>query len=180
MARILIFDSGIAVDSNGNAVSMVLSSAAVRSKALHLFGTPDGDVRNISYEFILSGGTGAINVYWYQEFFNDSASLKAQPSGREFPGANVAWAWAREQTAQLTGSGVIEHYNVERRIMSMNGASSADCRWFPMLVHSLWTRLAIWTPSTLAGSERLKVFASVGGYDAQTALEAGLTPYAGT
>lgn len=180
MARLIIFDSSAAVDSAGAAVDMALAATAKRSKAVRIFGSPQGDSRNLSYEFVLSGTPGSYDIYWYQEFFNDEPSLDAQPSARTFPGAGVDFPWSREQVQQLSGAGVIQHYNAERRILTMSPGTTADCRWFPMCVHSLWVRLAIWTPTTLGVTPpKLRVFAHVGGYDAQAVLEAGTAPWAG-
>jgi hypothetical protein len=180
MARLIVFDSGATVDSAGAAVDMALASSAKRSKAVRGFGAPDGDSRHISWEFLLSGTPGSYDIYWYQEFFNDEPSLDAQPTVRTFPGADPTYSWAREQVQQLVGSGVIEHYNGERHILAMSPGTTADVRWFPMLVHAYWTRLAIWTPTALGVTPpRLRVFAHVGGYDAQAVLEAATTPYAG-
>jgi len=177
MARLLIFDSAATVDSAGAAVDMAVTAAYKPTKAVRCFGAPDGDTRNVGFEFDLSGGTaGLYDVLWYMEFYNDDPSLVTQPNVRT--GIVVAPPWAREQTAEGGTSGAINHYNVERTIQDM---SPTDVRWFPMVVQTLWTRLEVKSANIAAAvsAPRLRIFAHVGGYDSQAVLEAGTVPYAG-
>lgn len=152
-------------------------------------GGPKGDQRNISYEFVLSGEpTGEdIDFEWYQEFFNDhpwinlGASLPegfrqiftpvnpalAYPTDRVFPNSGALYPWAREQVAIAGAAGAIDHYNVTRTIadVSVPSATGADCRYFPMLVHTMWVRIAIRTTTAApaGGYPRLRIYGHGGG-----------------
>lgn len=180
MARILIFDSAATVDSVGNAVDMTFlgrGSAFMRTKAVRGFGAPDGDGRNIAFEFALFGGTsGAYDVTWFMEFYNDKPSLDAQPATRD-----SGLPWAHEQSAEAAASGVVNHYDVYRTIQDMDTSGAGDVRTFPMVMQSLWTRLGLRSTavSLAAVPPRLQIFALVGGYDSQAVLQAGAAPYAG-
>jgi hypothetical protein len=152
-------------------------------------GGPRGDQRNISYEFVLSGDpiSSALDFEWYQEFFNDhpwvnlGASLpdgfrqvftpatpaRAYPDARVFPGSAENYPWAREQVAIAGAAGAIDHYNVTRAIASMSVpmASGADIRYFPMLVHTMWVRIAIRTTTATpaGGYPHFRIYGHAGG-----------------
>jgi hypothetical protein len=179
VARIPIFDSEATVDSAGNAInqSLVLATAR-RSMPVRLFGAADGMIQQVSFEFILNGAAGNLTLQWYLEYFGDTPTVNSFPSNRVFPGADPAWPWSREQSAESSGSGGINHYNVTRTIQSFNAAGAADSRWFPMNVHALWCRLAV-TPTAgiLTPAQRLRIFAHCGGYGSEEALEALTVPY---
>lgn len=184
MARILIFDSEATEDNNGGAVSMALSQNSwVTSQSMRCHGGPGGDKRNVSYEFVLSGNPvgASIDLEWYQTFFNDhpwvnlpvalppefqqvfpaGSTPPAMPSTRVFPESGAEYPWAREQIAIAGAAGVIDHYNITRNVagMAVPAAGQADCRYFPMMVHTLWTRLQIRTTTDLASYPRLRVYA---------------------
>lgn len=81
------------------------------------------------------------------------------------------WPWAREVTEEHQGAGVVEHPLIVRHSMTMNAQGQADIRYYPLVKHGHWVRLAIHTHSTLPAGARLKVYAMLGGYDAQNTLE---------
>ena len=81
---------------------------------------------------------------------------------RTFPGAQPVDAWAREQTEEVVaGSGVIDHYDVQRQLTLVPNT----CRYFPMLIHTLWVRLAVSTTTGLGEDGRLIIAAIIGGQD---------------
>jgi hypothetical protein len=190
MARILIYDSEKTVEDAGQAVDMALSENEWKTSVpVRAHGGPKGDQRNISYEFILSGNplSTAIDFEWYQEYFNDhpwvnigsnlptgfrqvfpeGSPPSGYPGSRVFPGSGAEYPWAREQVAIAGAAGVIDHYNITRNVagMSVPGADGADCRYFPMLVHTLWVRIAIRTTTAqpVGGYPQFRIFAHGGG-----------------
>lgn len=181
MARIPIFDSEAAVGSDGEPVTMTLvGNQQVHSVKFRCFA--DRDIRNLSYEFLLTGaGSATWNFTWYQEFYNDEPwPLGSSPVGlpypteRTFPGATAGLPWSREQTEEAGGAGAIAHYNVTRTISLVE---PADSRHFPMLIQSLWTRLAI-TPTTVeAAYPRLRVWVLIAGHPQEKYLETLALPF---
>lgn len=190
MARVLIYDSRATEDSQSRGIEMSLQENVFKTTyPMRAHGGPKGDQRNISYEFILSGDPVGqeIDLEWYQEFFNDHPHVNlgstvppgfrsAYPAGiappsfpdpRIFPGSGAAYPWAREQVAIAGAAGVIDHYNITRNVASVSvpEAQSADCRYFPMLVHTLWVRIKIrtTTASPAGGYPRLRIYAHGGG-----------------
>ena len=139
-----------------------------------------GDIRNVVYEFILKGGVAGSSwaFEWYQEFFADAPRLDASPmypSARTFPGAEPSDVWAREQVEIVGASGAITHFNATRTVT----ITSPEARWFPMVIQTLWGRLAIRTTTTTVGATlpRLLVVAHIGGHTEEMALETLTTPY---
>lgn len=187
MARILVFDHSATVGSAGTAVDMTIAASltavtAKRSTPVRLTAARE-NIRDVGWEFLLTG-TAAANVYWHQEYYGDDKGWVANrdyPDSRVFPGANPNWPWMREQSAELAGSGVVNHYHVQRRIAmdpTVSGANNADSRFFPMVVAAPWVRLAIWTPdASWDANNRLRVWAHVAGYADEEYLEALTTPF---
>lgn len=153
------------------------------SSPVRLHGGPKGDQRNISYEFVISSATGLTATFeWYQAFFNDhpwvnlptalpqsfrqqaTPGINPKPGGRVFPGSLGEYPWAREQIAIAGADGVINHYNIVRTMTDVGAVAEpeADCRYFPMLVHSLWCHIQV-RPTSAAPYPRLRIFAHIGG-----------------
>jgi hypothetical protein len=185
MSRVLIYDSEATEDTQGNDPEQgLVTNEWKRSYPMRCHGGPKGDQRNVSYEFVLAGNpiSTAIDLEWYQEFFNDhpwvnlSTALPAEfrqvwvepppfPTQRVFPGSGAEYPWAREQVAIAGAAGVIDHYNITRNVASMSVPSGegADCRYFPMLVHTLWARIAVRTTTALGSYPRLRIYGHTGG-----------------
>lgn len=185
MARVFIYDSDATVDDQGQAVEFAMDGGFKPSSPMRLHGGPRGDQRNVSYEFVVSGTAGlSMDLEWYQEFFNDhpwinlpqslpqyftpqaSAGINPKPQARRFPGAGSEYPWAREQVAIAGDDGAIAHFNITRTVTAAGGSPepSADCRYFPMLVHALWCRIQI-RPTSAEPWPRLRIFAHGGGLD---------------
>ena len=191
MAHILVFDSDASeLEDGSSADEMNLDGSPNefrRSMAVRLF-TKSGHIENISYEFLyrsLDDLATTPALRWYQEFYNDRAHVgeialdgegagNIPPGGRTFPESDPNDGWAREQTEEVTaGTGTTDHYNITRQLT----LAANTCRYFPMVVHSLWVRLVIWTPDN-AFPGRLIVHAVTGGLGASAYLENELTaPY---
>lgn len=185
MARILIYDSDATVDDAGQAVEMTMDGNFKPSSPMRLHGGPKGDQRNVSYEFVISSELGlSIDLEWYQAFFNDhpmvnlplslplnfrqqaTPGINPKPGGRIFPGSSGEYPWAREQIAIAGAAGAIDHYDITRAIASAGGVAepSADCRYYPMLVHALWCQVQV-RPTSAAPWPRVRIFAHGGGLD---------------
>jgi len=193
MARILIFDNTATVDDAGNDVEMgpTVQNQWRTSQAVRCHGGQSGDQRNISYELVVDSDAGYnTTIEWYQEFFNDhpwvnlttevlrpyfnytaTTQPAAMPSTRVFPASTGEYPWAREQVAIAGAAGIINHFNIVRTVTNAGGEArpSADCRYYPMLVHTLWTRIKL--RATDAGAQigdeyvypRIRMYAHIGG-----------------
>lgn len=108
------------------------------------------------------------------------------PTVRDFPGAPAntrPWAelhhavgditWAREQVAVVNNDGTIDHFDATRRMTLTN----LQAKWFPMEVHSYWTRLALWGIADLASGATLQIWAHVGGHAEDRFLQEETAPY---
>ena len=179
MARILIYDSSATAGSAGVAVVMGLAQNTWRrSQPVRAFCL--GDIRNVAYEFILNGGVDASSwaFEWYQEFFADKPWLAESPrfpSDRAFPGAATTDPWSREQVEIVGATGAIDHYDATRTIT----LASPSAKWLPMVIQTLWVRLAIRTTTATAGVSlpKLQIVAHIGGHAEEQALETLTTPY---
>lgn len=215
MAHFLIFDSSATVDNRGEALDQSLAplgsvGAAVRtSKAVRLFGPPDGDIRHVGFEFNMLGPVDVsldVQIRWRLQFFNDrigapSAAASNAPGQYRYQSAPDAWrdapiigyrnlAWASECVEIVGGAGAIAHYPATRLVTLNPGTggdesgcpNGLDSVYFPMNVHAMWVRLAVWqaaTDTALPTTDRLLIFAVVGGYTLPKLMEQSTTPWAG-
>lgn len=211
MAHFLIFDSSATVDSRGEALNMSLvPGAAVRtSMAVRLFGSPDGDTRHVGFEFNMLGPAGVnidVPIRWRMQFFNDrladpSAAASNAAQQTRYQSAPSAWrdapiigyqnlAWASECVEIVGGAGAVTHFPATRLVTlnpSTGGDESGclnglDSIYFPMTVHAMWVRLAVWQVTAdvaLPAANRLLIFAVAGGYALPKAMEQSTTPWVG-
>lgn len=200
MARLLIFDSRASVDAKGAAVSMgLVNGTYVRSQPVRLYGSPDGAIKDVGYEFlwesnVLLSSALVYYCYWYQEFFNDTPS-RALPSSRSH-GVNPTVDWPREQMQLLSSTPIaatshiaeVQHYDIRRKFSLDVAAGGSRAVYFPVQNHALYARLAIAiaststdfdNPATVLSNYRLRAWAIVGGHDQQDALEDQSAVYSG-
>ena len=97
------------------------------------------------------------------------------PSDRAFPGAATTDPWSREQVEIVGATGAINHYDATRTIT----LASPSAKWLPMVIQTLWVRLAIRTTTATAGVSlpKLQIVAHIGGHAEEQALETLTTPY---
>lgn len=202
MAHFLIFDSKATMTNRGEARNFnIAPNEAVRhSTAVRLFGSPDGDTRQVGFEFNLLGTTNLnIPIRWCLQFFNDRVgdgmlNYQAAPdSWRDAPViGRRQLKWTRECVEIVGGAGAITHYPAAR-LVTLNPSTAAppndmgtdpglDSVYFPMTVHAMWVRVAVWQNTgdqDLASDHRFLIFAVVGGYSNPKAMEETTRPYEG-
>ena len=179
----------------------------VYTKAIPLIGCADGEINKIAFEFLGEKSTGeagtAVDLRWWMEFYNDSTKRYPLPgdtlilypeladdvgtyNDRVSPDVAVGTPWVRESTevltitAGVTNARIVEHYPIERQLVFPPDASLTDSRYFPFVVHALFVRIGLVspTPATPPGW-RLRIWAIVGGIDSQDALEKAAYPWTG-
>jgi hypothetical protein len=183
MARICIYNSGALLDSAGvlNDQALVATAGSPkRSKPVRLF-TPAGEVRYIAYEFIYDGNTVSnLDVRFWLEYYGDKPSLIANdpPNLRASSlGINQSCPWAREVNEVIGGAGAITHTPTTRALL-MTPGSYGTAYWMPLLVHTLWMRLAVYINGAIPAGARLIVAAHVGGHlEEQYCEDHGDVPY---
>lgn len=190
-------------DYNGVNVLGTLNDVSIPSKTfatqpVRLYGALDGPVTEVPYEFLFEGGpavapTDWLDLTWWQEFYNDRPS-RTLPNLRTAPDVNPNFGWARETiqygAAPTSPSDLIrtrvEVYEPVRHIVLADGynyfVQSGDNHSFVVVcpVSGLYTRLAFALAASGAwpvNTYRLRVWAVVGGYDQQDALNNGTLPY---
>jgi hypothetical protein len=150
-----------------------------------LFGT-GGDVRDISWEFWLTGTAGDVEVCWYQEFYNERATPFTWTT-KHMPPLDPLTPWTREQMEVVANSGSITHKNIVRSVTMNSDCTEepiGDGRIFPMTVHSQWVRLRVFSMTSLnlnanyivncaanPPAQRLRIYAIVGGYEQVAAMD---------
>lgn len=195
LARILIFDSSLLGGGSGGENPYDQSPLGdvndiKRTAPVRLF-THEGHIPDVSFEFLMVNYGATLAIRWYQEFYTDhpkmgydGASAKEtsglvydraqqRPNFRDFPGATNDITWAREQTAVVNNDGTIDHFDALRRMTMTDN----QARYFPMLVHSLWMRLAIYAVVAPAVTPQLRVWANVGGIAESAYLREQTIPY---
>lgn len=194
MAHILIFDNTATVDSNGDAIDMSFptrgGTVGCCSVPVRIYGSPDGDIEKCGLEMVAIGTANeAFTMQWFLEYNNDAPARDQSitfGSARHVPptlGIAATSQWNREVTSELAGSGVINHYPVTRQSAFNPGivTGNVECHYYPMLVHGVFFRVRflgfVSAPTTIP---RILVFAVVGGYDEQDAIEASVVPWVGT
>lgn len=183
MAHLLIFDSAATTDADGDPIDGsfgapgggVLTAAALHTKPARIYGAPNGDIEKIGFEFWIQSNA-TFTLSWYMEFFSDAPVNYPLPINHVAPGVSPTAQWAREQTEEVAGSGVVNHYNVVRAINAAGGAA-VDVRYFPMIVHGLFVRLAVYAAAAPIAGLNLRIYAVVGGVDQQTTNEAKTAPW---
>jgi hypothetical protein len=177
-ARIPIYDSvANATKPGGHTINHSLNQNTWRtSQPVRLFGGPGGDIRNVSFEFILSGdNVSSWDFEWYQEFFGDSPHIDRPnetlkyPTNRVFPHKEPNTPWCRETVSIAGAAGAIDHYEITRSLtmQNTNGAGYGHSLWFPMLVHGLWGRIKIRTTTATGGVSPLpilRIYAHIAGH----------------
>lgn len=183
MARICIYNSAKSVDTAGAAIGMGLvasEAGARRSKPVRMF-TPQGESRYLSYEFIYSANfVSALDLRWFQEFFNDRPSLNAPPNLRAAVGVNENLMWAREIDEVVGNAGAITHNAITRTLsLPADTGGIGTARYATVAIHTNWVRLALWVNGAIPAGAKLEVYAIVGGHLEEKYLEDnGDTPYA--
>lgn len=183
MAHLLIYDSAATVDADGNAINGafaapgagVLAATPIFTKPVRLYGAPDGDISQVGFEFWVTSDA-SFTLNWYMEFYNDRPVDYPLPTNHVAPLEVPTAAWAREQTEEVAGAGVVNHYNVARAINAAGGATR-DVRYFPMVVHGLFVRLALYSAAAPIAGYAARVYAVVGGVDQQVVYDALTTPW---
>jgi hypothetical protein len=207
MSHFLIFDSSATRDTRGVPVDMSISPQYVHhTKPVRLYGSPDGDVQRVGFEFNLLGTSNtAVPIRWYMQFFNDRITgvgndpsfpyqVAADGMGRDAPIIGYQdLQWARECVEIVGGGGAIAHFPAAR-LITLNpvavtlpdGGGAPDglaSVYFPMTVHAMWVRLALWQNAgdqAMPADHRLLIFAVAGGYANPKTMEEQDRPWAGT
>jgi len=175
------------------------------TRAVRMYGSPDGDIQNIGYDFLWESDwsitdASAYYLYWYQQFYNDRATRQLPPLENRIsnrpPSPNDA-TWAREQMQVIAPTPIaatssiaeILYYDVRRKTpFNTNVSGRGHAFYVPVTNHAMYVRLGLAISSTstgfdnpayLAEHNRLRVWAIVGGHDQQTAQEIDSGVYAG-
>ncbi len=189
MARILIFDSSPSLEGNPYDQSPLGDAGDIkRSAPVRLF-THEGHIPNVSFEFLMVDQNATLDLRWYQEFYTDHTHMgmdgvsargttgelnrnAPRPTQRDFPGATSAMTWAREQVAIVGAGGAIAHFDALRSMTLTDN----QARYFPMEVHSLWMRLAVYAIAPV-GNTAVRIWANVAGLAESKWLREQTVPY---
>jgi hypothetical protein len=202
MARILLFDNMATVDSRDNRpldsnfrlMQQAAGAVVSRSYPVRCYGL-DEDIRYIGWEMMVDAPdtNGAeMTLTWWQEYFNDGPSVVRVPDQRTWPGVDLNAGWAREVAsgldAAIDAAGVrLQTVHVPRETTFSFGRLGEFCEYtdesflgdtlyFPLAVHSMWTRLAFYVSATsnwpgLGGEAwvdeaamRFRIWANIGGH----------------
>lgn len=142
----------------------------------------EGRVKEIAWEFVLTGVAGSINVSWYQEFYNDMPTPQVSPltlrtvsvlqkvSGPFTDALGIHYRtsprimnlplycpWPREQVEVVGASGVITHYPITRSV-ALNSALIPPT---PTRDLGQWQGASAWFPMVVNASwVRLRVYST--------------------
>jgi hypothetical protein len=205
MPHFLIFDSGwedqglgaptTRLGTDAYPQGLQIANIARYTVPVFLLGVTDPKVesRRISYEFYYTANvTTDFTLHWWQLFYNDVektnvllGALANVRRSKALGAVNVVLApWAREQTTELAGAGVINHFSIERVITFQPTQLTskwpiADARWFPLEVHAVCVALSVHAASALPAGGRLRIFATIGGVIMEQAAEEATILYDG-
>lgn len=185
MARLFVYDSAAGRGSLGVTVNptdgVIVAGTAYRTRPVRL-ASASGAIDRVGWEIMLSGGAGTQLVQWYQEYYGDRSAPpfggnNRFPSQRDSPGLDATAPWLREQNEEIAPGGTITHNNVTHEVTFNVPAGGVDARYFPMVVHTIFVRLALVIQALTIGAPRVRIWAHVGGYGSPGAHESAVYPY---